>query len=85
MAAIINLITAGFSTIDDAISADYADIGSGTSNYNTFLAVSPTPSRSENEQSINSDDTIDPSAFNARVWWVPTRCKSISHDAQGPP
>jgi len=44
MATIINLTAAGSSTtIDDAIFVDSANIGSGTGNYNTFLAVSPTP------------------------------------------
>ena len=39
MATIINLTAAGSSTtIDDAISWDLANIGSGTGNYNTFLA-----------------------------------------------
>ena len=64
MATIINLTAAGSSTtIDDAIFVDSANIGSGTGNYNTFLALSPTPSQSGNEQGFNSDDTppIDPS------------------------
>ena len=44
MATIINLTAPGSSTtIDDAIFVDSANIGSGTGNYNTFLAVSPTP------------------------------------------
>jgi len=58
MATIINLTAPGSSTtIDDAIFMDSANIGSGTGNYNTFLAVSPTPSQSGNEQGFNSDDT----------------------------
>ena len=64
MATIINLTAPGSSTtIDDAIFVDSANIGSGTGNYNTFLALSPTPSQSGNEQGFNSNDTppIDPS------------------------
>ncbi|MBR1279238.1 SdrD B-like domain-containing protein [Bradyrhizobium sp. AUGA SZCCT0283] len=64
MATIIDLKAAGSSTtIDGAIFQDSANVGSGTGNYNTFLAISPTPSQSGNEQGFNSDDTtpIDPS------------------------
>ncbi|MDP2356982.1 MAG: SdrD B-like domain-containing protein, partial [Beijerinckiaceae bacterium] len=64
MATLIDLRTAGSSqTIDGAIFLDSANVGSGTGNYNTFLALSPTPSQSGNEQGFNSDDTspIDPS------------------------
>src|SRR6188474_1595520 len=64
MPTTINLTAAGSSTtIDGAVFLDSANIGSGTGNYNTFLAVSPTPSQSGNEQGFNSDQTppIDPS------------------------
>ena len=64
MATIINLTAAGSSTtIDDAIFVDSANIGSGTGNYNTFLAdQAPRPRNPGNEQGFNSDDTppIDP-------------------------
>ncbi|WP_210315727.1 SdrD B-like domain-containing protein, partial [Bradyrhizobium sp. cir1] len=58
MATEIDLTAAGSqTTIDGAIFLDSANIGSGTGNYNTFLALSPTPSQSGNEQGFNSDDT----------------------------
>ena len=54
-------------TIDGAIFQDSANIGSGTGNYNTFLALSPTPSQSGNEQGFNSDDTAPKNPANPDI------------------
>jgi hypothetical protein len=64
MATLINLTTAGASTtIDGAIFTDSANIGSGTGNYNTFLAIKDNDG---NEVGFNTDDA-PPSTLQIRT------------------
>ncbi|WP_025031918.1 DUF7507 domain-containing protein [Bradyrhizobium sp. DOA9] len=80
MATEIDLTTAGSqTTIDGAIFLDSANIGSGTGNYNTFLALSPTPSQSGNEQGFNSDDTPPINSTNEDIDQAKTHTVLLSN------